>query len=279
MRLWLADGVEQIGLCEQAEFDAIPGDDASLAWQHRIELRDAWQVDAFVARHFREPGQVHALRGWLARQVLLIHRLADDQVLRQVANELQFGNLRADLYAWRPQVITRAAEASVAVVAPTSAPPPTPARAEVAPEPVAVAPVEQPVEQPVVVEQVAAVEQSAQQIAAQDTLAAMLETAAQEATPFCEECEQAKAREAATSPVVPPTPEEARQDAQAAVLEQAARQAIPFCEVCQLAEAQPMPPPAAAPTPVETAQGAQASVLEQAAKNGTPFCEICEQKP
>lgn len=274
MRLWLANGVEQIGLCEQTEFDAIPGDDASLAWQHRIELRDAWQVDAFVAWHFREPGQVHALRGWLARQALLIHRLADDQVLRQVANELQFGNLRADVYAWRPQVITRAAEASVAVVAPSSAPPPTPARAEVraeaVPEPVAVAPVEQPV---------AAVEQSAQQITAQDTLAAMLETAAQEATPFCEECEQAKARQAATSPVVPPTPEETRQDAQAAVLEQAARQAIPFCEVCQLAEAQPMPPAAAAPTPVETAQGAQASVLEQAAENGTPFCEICEQKP
>jgi len=275
MRLWLADGVEQIGLCEQAEFEAIPRDDASLAWQHRIELHDGWQVDAFLSRHFREPGQVHALRNWLARQTLLIHRLADDQVLHQVANELQFGNLRADVYVWRPQVITRAAEASVAVVAPTSAPAPTPARAEVAPEPVAAA----VVEPPAAVEQAAVVEQSAQQIAAQDTLAAMLETAAQEALPFCEECEQAKARQAAAAPVVPPTPEEVQQDAQAAVLEQAARQATPLCEVCQAARAPTTPPAAAAPTPLEAAQDAQAGVLEQAAANGTPLCETCEQKP
>ena len=260
MRIWLADGVEQIGLCEQAEFPAIARDGGNLSWQRRVDLGDAWQAEAFVQFHLRD--RLFELRAMLARQTLLIHRLSDEQVLHQVANELQFGNLRADRYAWRAQVITHAAEA-VTVVAAPAPPAPQPERVE-AVVPVAVAK-EAPVTSPA-------------QAEAQDTLAAMLEQAAQEAAPFCEACELAKAQPAAALAAVEPTAAEQVQDAQAQVLEQAAQQAMPFCEICEQAKAQA--PAVADPVqqPIEAVQDAQAAVLEQAAERGTPFWEICEGK-
>lgn len=268
MCLWVADGVEHIGLCEQAGFEAIVHDRANLSWQQRLDLQDAWQADAFVQRYLRH--RLFELRGLLARQTLLIHRLSDEQVLRQVANELQFGTLRADLYAWRAQVITRAAEAVTVVAAPAAAPAPQPERVEAlepAPGAAAVVPV-------AMAEAV-----SPAQAGAQDTLAAMLEQAAQEATPFCEVCELAKAQETAAPSALEPTPAEQVQEAQAQVLEQAARQATPFCEICAPAKAQPSAVPDPGQQGVEAAQGAQAAVLEQAAERGTPFCEICEGNP
>lgn len=273
MRLWLADGVEHIGLCEQAGFDTIVHERANLAWQQRLELNDAWQAEAFVQRHLRH--RLFEVRGLLARQILLVHRLSDEQVLRQVANELQFGTLRADLYAWRPQVITRTAEAAVvSVAAPVVQPVAQPERVEaVAPQPVAAV-------VPAPVPEAASVAPSTAVAQAQDTLASMLEQAAQEATPFCEECERAKASDAAAGePLAPSAEVQATQDAQAAVLEQAAQQATPLCEVCEQARAaQPAPEQNSGQQAIEEAQGAQATVLEQAADSGAPFCEICERK-
>lgn len=259
MRLWVAEGVEHIGLCEQAGFDAVVHERANLAWQQRLDLQDAWQADAFVQRHLRH--RLFEVRGLLARQTLLIHRLSDEQVLRQVANELQFGTLRADLYAWRPQVITRAAEAVVVVAAPVAKVAPQPERVEaqvptpepaVAPAPVSEAPVAAP---------------SAEVVALQDAMAATLELAAQDGTALCEVCEQAKAQ-----PPAEPSPREVLQAAQAATLEKAAESGTPFCEVCEQASN----PASTAPTALQSAQGAQAVALEAAAQNGTPFCEICE---
>jgi|GEM_PF-4486220 len=273
MRLWVADGIEHIGLCEQAGFDAVVHERANLAWQSRLDLHDAWQADAFVQRHLRH--RLFEVRGLLARQTLLIHRLSDEQVLRQVANELQFGTLRADLYAWRPQVITRVAEAAVVTVAaPVVQPVVQPERVEaVAPQPVvAVVPAPAP--------EAASVTPSTAVAQAQDTLASMLEQAAQEATPLCEECERAKAgQEVAVEPVILSAEVQATQDAQAAVLEQAAQQATPLCEVCEQARAErPVPEQDNGQQAIEEAQGAQATVLEQAADSGAPFCEICERK-
>lgn len=286
MRLWVADGAEQIELCEQAEFSTSRTDSGALAWQRRVELHDAWQADAFVQRHLRGTGQLFELRRVLARQTLMIHQLSDDQVLQQVANELRFGSLRADVYVHRPRVrprddifaspaVVASSErpAAVAAAAPASPPPPVEAAAAPAPAPapaVAAAVVEQP---------------TAEVAAAQETLAAMLEQGAQEATPFCEVCEQA--RQAQAAPAVAdatPSPEAAAvQDAQAAVLEQAAEEGTPFCEACEQAKqsrvaasntaSAPVPP-----QPVEAVQAAQAAALEQAAVTGTPFCEICERK-
>lgn len=285
MRLWVADGAEQIELCEQAEFSTSRPDSGALAWQRRVELHDVWQADAFVQRHLRGTGQLFELRRVLARQTLMIHQLSDDQVLQQVANELRFGSLRADVYVHRPRVWPRVdtfaspavvapseRPAAVAAAAPASPPPPVEAAAAPAPAP-APAVVAAVVEQP-----------TAEVAAAQETLAAMLEQGAQEATPFCEVCEQA--RQARTAPAVAdatPSPEAAAvQDAQAAVLEQAAEEGTPFCEACEQAKqsrvaasntaSAPVPP-----QPVEAVQGAQAAALEQAAVTGTPFCEICER--
>lgn len=279
MRLWVADGAEQIELCEQAEFSASRPDSGALAWQRRVELHDSWQADAFVQRHLRGTGQLFELRRVLARQTLMIHQLSDDQVLQQVANELRFGSLRADVYVHRPRVWPRVDTfASPAVVAPSERPaaaapasPPPPVEAAAAPAPApAPAVVAAVVEQP-----------TAEVAAAQETLAAMLEQGAQEATPFCEVCEQARQARAAADPV--PSPEAAAvQDAQAAVLEQAAEEGTPFCEACEQAKqsrvaasntaSAPVPP-----QPIDAVQGAQATALEQAAVTGTPFCEICER--
>ncbi|MCU1732682.1 MULTISPECIES: hypothetical protein [unclassified Pseudomonas] len=277
MRLWVADGAEQIELCEQAEFSTSRPDSGALAWQRRVELHDVWQADAFVQRHLRGTGQLFELRRVLARQTLMIHQLSDDQVLQQVANELRFGSLRADVYVHRPRVWPRVdtfaspavvapseRPAAVAAAAPASPPPPVEAAAAPAPAP-APAVVAAVVEQP-----------TAEVAAAQETLAAMLEQGAQDATPFCEVCEQARA---AADPV--PSPEAAAvQDAQAAVLEQAAEEGTPFCEVCEQAKqsrAAATNKAPAPPQPIDAVQGAQAAALEQAAVTGTPFCEICER--
>ncbi|OLS64326.1 hypothetical protein [Pseudomonas putida] len=219
MRLWVADGVEHIGLCEQVGFEAVVHDRANLVWQQRVDLQDAWQADAFVQRYLRH--RLFDMRGLLARQILMIHRLSDEQVLRQVANELQFGTLRADIYAWRAQVITRAADAVVVVAAPVAKAAPQPERVEVLPPQPVVAPA-----QPVSAEP--ADEPPADVAVAQDTLAAMLEQAAQAATPFCEVCEQARAQ-----PPAEPTAREMAQGAQAAALEAAAASGTPFCEICE----------------------------------------------
>ncbi|MFD2641663.1 hypothetical protein [Pseudomonas japonica] len=231
MQLWIADGVEQIGLCEQAGFDVTLPSDPTLAWQQRLDLGDAWQADAFVQRHLREASRVHELRGLLARQTLPIHRLSDEQVLQQVANELRFGTLRADRYTWRERVPTRSvAAATVKVVAPLAKPAPVPERVEaVEPEPIAtVAPAETPV--PVEAPVAAPADDVAQ---VQEALASMLEKAAQEATPFCEVCEQVKAQQVAAATSAEQARVEAVQDAQAGVLEQAAENGTPFCEICE----------------------------------------------
>ncbi|MFJ4376145.1 hypothetical protein ACIP1T_26465 [Pseudomonas japonica] len=231
MQLWIADGVEQIGLCEQAGFDVALPQDPSLAWQQRLDLGDAWQADAFVQRHLRDASRVHELRGLLARQTLPIHRLSDEQVLQQVANELRFGTLRADRYAWRAQVPTRSVAAATAkVVAPLAKPAAVPERVEaVEPEPVAaLAPAAAPA--PVEAPQAAPADDVAQ---VQEALASMLEQAAQQATPLCEVCEQVKAQQVAAAASAEQARVEAVQDAQAGVLEQAAENGTPFCEICE----------------------------------------------
>ena len=275
MELWVADGTERIGLCQQAEFDLLRQDSSVLAWQHRLDLNDPWRAEAFVHRHLRGPGELYELRSLLARQTLMIHRLSDEQVLRQVANELCFGNLRADLYAWRPHPTIRdndAGDSPVVVPAPVSVVSTTPPSAPVEPVPVVSS------EAPVAAVETASAQPTAEVVAAQDTLAAMLEQAAQDAAPFCEVCELAR-RSRAAAPAESPAPAVAAvQDAQAAALEQAAKEAVPFCEVCELARVSPPVAPAPSPSPaVAAVQDAQAAALEQAAVSGTPFCEACER--
>jgi len=232
MRLWIADGGTQIGVCEQAGFAGAAPDSPTLAWQRRLDLGDAWQAEAFVQRHLRDADRVHELRGWLVRQSLMVHRLSDEQVLQQVANELRFGSLRADLYAWRALVPTRSAEAaSPKVVAPLAKPAPVPERVEAVEPAPAVAVAEAPAASEAPVAAQAATAEVAQ---LQEALASMLEQAAQDATPLCEVCELAQAQQQDAAAAAAAQAEvEGVQDAQAAVLEQAAESGTPFCEICE----------------------------------------------
>lgn len=230
MEVWVADGTERIGLCQQAEFDLQRQDSSVLAWQHRLDLNDPWRAEAFVQRHLRGPGELYELRSLLARQTLMIHRLSDEQVLRQVANELCFGHLRADRYAWRSHPTIRdnaAGDSPVVVPAPVSAVSTTPPAVPVEPVPVTSA------EAPVAAQASVAAQPAAEVAAAQDTLAAMLEQAAQDVAPFCEVCELARRSRAAALAESPAPAVAAVQDAQAAVLEQAAVSGTPFCEACE----------------------------------------------
>ncbi|BDC48683.1 hypothetical protein F183_A09990 [Bryobacterales bacterium F-183] len=122
-----------------------------------------------------------------------------------------------------------------------------------------------------------------------DSQANTLSNAAQDATPFCEECE--KSRLAATPPPEPPAEtessdlEENDQKQQAAALANAASSGAAFCEECaKLAaaaassgEEEAPPPPEPAVLPPNSDEDKQAAALTDAASSGVPFCEECEK--
>lgn len=226
MRLCIAEGAERIELCDCAEFGVGHFDSDTLAWQHRVDLHEPWQADAFVQRHLRGAGQLYELRKALASQALQVHRLSDEQVLHQVIHELRFGGLRADVYSRKTQP---AARLDAALATPVVARPERPTPAAITPtSPPQPAPVSPPTAPPQVAET-----QSPEQAAAQDKLAEMLEQAAQTAAPLCEICELAKSSKAPAVDNAGQQQREAVQDEQAQVLEQAAVTGTAFCEVCE----------------------------------------------
>ncbi len=122
-----------------------------------------------------------------------------------------------------------------------------------------------------------------EQLAA-EAKAAMLEDAAEQGAPFCEECEKAKrtpppppVAEApppppppqAPAPQAPPPPPKTPAEAQAEVFQEAAQDAAPFCEACEQARQDEG-------TQEETAEAA-AQAQQDAAEDGTAFCEECAE--
>lgn len=192
MRLCFFDGLDRIEICDRNEFgagqlDRGVGRRGYVALEGRIDMHEAWQAERFVRRYFQGGEDMHRLRSLLSSQSSLIHRLADEDVLRQVSSSLQSGHLRAYMYKHSPvspiRVPTPAATGPVS--APAVRPPVTSAEKTRSPA-------SQPSTQPSPNED--ELEQQARAEAAQDTEAAMLEEGAKGAIPFCEICERMKAK-------------------------------------------------------------------------------------
>lgn len=91
-----------------------------------------------------------------------------------------------------------------------------------------------------------------------------LAQAAEEGTPFCEEC----MKQGKPEPLASPQPDPS---SQVEALKDASAGGAPFCEECQ-SEEEPGPDP----TPQPDA-AAQAETLKNASAAGSPFCEECQQ--
>ncbi|WP_139197685.1 MULTISPECIES: carboxypeptidase-like regulatory domain-containing protein [unclassified Pseudomonas] len=86
-------------------------------------MREPWQADSFIHRHFAGADQIHRLRALLSAQESLVHLLDDREVRRQVASKLWCGELCAYVYPYqRPMPVRVPASVAVEeVVAPVSA--------------------------------------------------------------------------------------------------------------------------------------------------------------
>lgn len=174
MRLCFFDGPDRIELADSAE--CFPGVSRGKSAAAKVDLRDTWQVQRFIRRHFSAPGELQRLRTLLSGLHPLSHRLADEEVVRQIGQSLQNGVLCAYLYPYAPRTLTRVRVTDVAEV--EYLPPP---RVPTVSNRVAlVVPVAQDPEQLAILN------------AAQDREAARLEEAARHGTPFCAICERMK---------------------------------------------------------------------------------------
>jgi hypothetical protein len=111
---------------------------------------------------------------------------------------------------------------------------------------------------------------------------AVMQAAARDGVPFCEECEKARLEEEAAAAAPQPNPYAGTDvAAQSAVMSEAAATGAPFCEECEkarLEEEAAAKSPAPEPDPYAgTDVAAQAAAMQKAATNGTPFCEECEK--
>ncbi|SEO39590.1 hypothetical protein SAMN03159293_02757 [Pseudomonas sp. NFACC39-1] len=107
MRLCLFSGLDRIEVGERGSFgDRQPesnrGRESYDGLAVKLSLHESWQAESFVRRYLRGAGHIHRLRALLSSQVSLIQLLGDEEVLRQVANHLQNGNLCAYFYKHEP---------------------------------------------------------------------------------------------------------------------------------------------------------------------------------
>jgi hypothetical protein len=201
----------------------------------------------------------------------------DNHVLEEVAARLSSGEFYVCAESSYP-FHTAAVDVTPADAPDTVVEPPPPAAPAPAPKP---APETEP-------------EPTLPQDADPAAIAQALQQAAQTGTPFCAECEKAKALAKAHAPVEESTlPDSADAEEIAESLQAASRTGTPFCAECEKARAQaaksrPQPRPAPAPQlqpapppestlPDSADAVAIAQSLQTASRKGTPFCEECER--
>ena len=123
MRICFFDGADRIELGTRSNL----ADDQSALREGspatRIDVREPWQAERFIRRHFAGSGEVARLRALLSAQGILVHLLDDDEIRRQVAGKLSSGELCAYVSPHqRPMPVRLPASGAVeAVVAPVSA--------------------------------------------------------------------------------------------------------------------------------------------------------------
>ncbi|SDY04333.1 hypothetical protein SAMN03159474_04470 [Pseudomonas sp. NFACC08-1] len=123
MRICFFDGADRIELGSRSSFADGPSMQQGGSGATRIEMREPWQADSFIHRHFAGADQIHRLRVLLSAQESLVHLLDDREVHRQVASKLWRGELCAYVFPYqRPMPVRVPASVAVEeVVAPVSA--------------------------------------------------------------------------------------------------------------------------------------------------------------
>lgn len=215
MRLCFFDGADRIELGDSADFylrDSGTGDQGFDALAVRMDLHETWQVERFVRQHLQGAGELHRARALLSGQLSHNHRLTDQEVLRQLSNRLQSGQLCAYVHKHVPPT-ARAQGAQVqewstdtGMTAWSAAPQPSVA-------PIKTTPVQPPRPRPEPVRQETSAVEKPQQIVDPVPVVAPVKSAQQQRI-------------------------EAIQNAQAATLEAAARDGTPFCAICELKKAE-----------------------------------------
>lgn len=186
MRLCFFDGLDRIEVGGRASFahDSFVMQRQRSDYEARalkIVLHDQWQAQSFVRRFGQSVGGVQRLRILLSSQSHLVHLLRDEEVLQQIAHNLQNGNLSAYLYKHEPVAHVRVPVSNA--MAPIFVPVRMSAMAKAQPSTAVLAsPMGNPA--PVAVEP----EPEPYNSVEQDSEAAKLEAAAVEAIPFIEVC-------------------------------------------------------------------------------------------
>ncbi len=123
MRICFFDGADRVELGSRSSLAGGPAMQQGGSGATGIEMRDAWQADSFIRRHFAGADQIHRLRALLSAHESLVHLLDDHEVRRQVASKLWSGELCAYVYPYqRPMPVRLPTSVAVEeVVAPTSA--------------------------------------------------------------------------------------------------------------------------------------------------------------
>ncbi|AXA54302.1 carboxypeptidase-like regulatory domain-containing protein [Pseudomonas thivervalensis] len=123
MRICFFDGADRIELGPRSSLADAPSMLGERSGASRIELREPWQADSFICRHFAGSDEIHRLRVLLSALESLVHLLDDHEVRRQVASKLWSGELCAYVYPYlRPMHVRAPASGAVEeVVAPVSA--------------------------------------------------------------------------------------------------------------------------------------------------------------
>ncbi|UQS17711.1 hypothetical protein [Pseudomonas sp. HS6] len=176
MRLSFSDATELIEIGDRVDLGPLPSgsDETTSHWVPQ----ETWQVERFVRWHFCKAQDIQRLRALLSTQHALIHRLDDQEVLRQVSQKLLNGSLFA-------RTVKRTRTGTPETTA--STPLRSNDRPSAAPAPVAVKPLVQrksPTFQPLKADPALTISARV----AQDLQAQRLEEAAVQAIPFCELC-------------------------------------------------------------------------------------------
>ncbi|MGY2440932.1 hypothetical protein [Pseudomonas sp. SDO52101_S400] len=179
MRLSFSEGAEVIEIGDRIDVgqDRSGADETAIPWV----LHESWQVERFVRWHFRMAQDIHRLRALLSGQQSLVHRLDDQEILRQLSQRLLNGSLSVRTVR-RNRTGTSASTGS------------TPVRREDGPSPASAVGAKKNLVQsrsPTFQPMKSDPPMSASAKTAQDSQAQRLEEAAAQAIPFCEVCHRA----------------------------------------------------------------------------------------